>query len=62
MYEYEKVRRLEYGEEGASFIPVCDKCHRFVKADESIFAYDREKTNATCSKCGRTKMIFEGYL
>ena len=34
-YEYQKMRRLVY-EGGATFIPVCVTCHRFVKANDSI--------------------------
>ena len=63
-YEYENMRRQGY-EGGAIFIPVCEKCHRFVKADDHItldgFGNLYDETNATCSKCGRTKMIFEGF-
>ena len=64
--EYENMRRITYGY-GTSFIPVCEKCCRFIKADKSIMfnfdgAFDQEKPNATCKKCGRTKMLFEGYI
>lgn len=62
MYEYENTKRLVYGDEGATFIPVCEKCGRFIKADKIIYVNDRKKNNATCSKCGRTKMVFEGYV
>ena len=66
------LRRLSLGisgvaqvyESGATFVPVCEKCGRFVKADESIFfseAKGVQTPNATCSKCGRTAMIFEGF-
>jgi ssDNA-binding Zn-finger/Zn-ribbon topoisomerase 1 len=65
MYEYEGVPRIVYGE-GATFIPVCPKCGRFVKADETIRFCEakgiEEKPNATCSKDGRINMIFEGYI
>ena len=65
MYEYEGVRRLVYGD-GATFIPACGKCGRFVKADETImfngFGELADQPNATCSKCGRIEMLFEGYL
>lgn len=66
-FTYEGVRRLSYGEgefEGATFIPVC-KCGRFVKADESVRlnGYGHPVgANATCSRCGRVEMIFEGYV
>jgi len=67
---YESVRRVVYGEkgsewEGATFIPVCEKCSRFVKPDK-MMRFKNEtisnKNNATCSKCGRTHMLFEGFL
>jgi len=63
-YAYENTRRVRYGD--AQFIPVCIKCGRYVKADSTILV-DMEgringEPNATCSKCGRTEMIFEGYV
>jgi DNA-directed RNA polymerase subunit M/transcription elongation factor TFIIS len=61
---YETLRRKVYGE-GMTFVPVCFKCGRFVKADEVVYERsDRLKPgpNATCAKCGRTEMLFEGYL
>lgn len=70
-FEYEGVRRIVFGEggeenEGATFIPVCKGCGRFVKPDKKVtLTYDgppADKPNATCKKCGRIKMIFEGYL
>lgn len=62
---YEGVRRVVYGEEGATYVPVCERCGRFVHADpfiriNGLGESDREH-NATCSKCGRTRMLFEGY-
>jgi len=66
MYEYENVRRLTYGDEGASFVPVCVRCGRFVKADKTIKISDMFglslESNATCKKCGRTEMVFEGFV
>lgn len=63
--DYENVRRIEY-EEGATFVPVCEKCGRFVKADNSVWISEgiglKDCPNATCSKCGRTKMLFEGFI
>ena len=57
-------RRIVFGD-GAYFIPKCEKCYRYVKADELIpFDWQdqpADRPNATCSKCGRTQMIFEGY-
>ena len=66
--EYEGVRRLVYGEgeyEGATFVPVCKKCGRFVKADATMGFRNQTVAlgpNATCSRCGRTEMIFEGFI
>lgn len=64
MNEYEGMRRLCYGDESATFVPVCAKCGRFVKADPQVFTTPDgpKEPNATCRKCGRTAMIFEGYL
>lgn len=65
MNEYEGMRRICYGEDGATFIPVCEKCGRFVKADAimTISELDGPKEpNATCSLCGRVPMIFEGFI
>jgi hypothetical protein len=62
--EYENVRRIAYGDEGATFVPVCKTCGRFVKADAKILvshALGPIAPNATCKKCGRTEMLFEGY-
>ena len=65
MGEYENTRRLQY-EDGATFVPVCERCGRFVKADKCIYCNDEvglsPKANATCSKCGRTHMLFEGFI
>lgn len=63
---YENTRRLVYGD-GAIFIPVCHKCGRYVKADATLFfnkLYGSLKPgpNATCAKCGRTEMLFEGFI
>jgi hypothetical protein len=63
---YEGMRRICYGDEGATFVPVCEKCGRFVKADQNVvFTYDGpplDAPNATCKKCGRVQMLFEGYI
>ena len=65
MCNYEGVRRIQYGE-GATFVPVCEKCHRFVKPDKTVEISEilglSKNSNATCSKCGKTKMIFEGFV
>jgi RNA polymerase subunit RPABC4/transcription elongation factor Spt4 len=65
MFEYEEVRRITYGE-GATFVPVCERCGRFVKPDQFILVNEvdglKDQPNATCRKCGRTKMVFEGFV
>lgn len=72
MYEYEHVRRVVYGATspdgggGAWFVPVCPQCGRFVRADATMqFGPDGEYQdgpNATCAKCGRVEMPFEGFI
>lgn len=63
-YEYPNTSRRNYG--GALFVPVCPNCRRYVTADKSIMIKGTgeivEKPNATCSKCGRVSMPFEGYF
>lgn len=68
-YAYENTRRVTYQDDGlfgtAQFIPVCENCGRYVKADETIKLSEAglsNDCNATCSKCGRTHMIFEGFF
>ena len=69
-HEYESMRRVVYGDKnseyaGATFVPVCARCFRFVKADKTMrFQHNTvsKKPNATCTKCGRTTMLFEGFL
>jgi hypothetical protein len=69
-HDYEGVRRVVYGDHsdeygGATFIPVCEHCGRFVKADKMMrFKGETisDETNATCSKHGRTHMLFEGFI
>lgn len=63
------MRRISYNDTymgDAVFIPVCENCHKFVKPDEKIKVNEikglSEEHNATCKKCGRTKMIFEGFF
>jgi len=62
---YENVRRVVY-DGGATFVPVCAVCLRFVKADKTILVNEwlglKDQPNATCRKCGRTKMLFEGFF
>ena len=64
--EYENMRRISYGEEGATFIPICKECGRIVKPDASVYFNGlgevSKRPNATCSKHGRINMIFEGYI
>ena len=65
-YEYINTRRVSY-KGGATFVPVCMKCGRYVKADEVIHVNGCDgglikKPNATCKKCGRTEMVFEGFF
>lgn len=69
MYEYENLRRIQYGDDYygfATFIPVCPKCGRFVKADKTISIGEAgikpNEPNATCKKCGRVEMPFEGFM
>ncbi len=63
-HEYEHVGRIRY-KGGATLIPACGKCHRFVKADKTILVNEedalKDQPNATCSKCGRKKIFFEGF-
>ena len=63
-YTYENVRRVVYGD-GATFVPVCAGCGRFVKADETVRLSDAglmPGPNATCKKCGRVEMLLEGFI
>ena len=53
-HEYESVRRVIYGDgdyEGATFVPVCEMCGRFVKPGTVTFRNDTigHEPNATCS-------------
>ena len=60
-FEYPNTRRVGYNlgeyEGTAYFLPVCEKCGRYVKMDKSIQWNElygvKEQPNATCSKCGR---------
>ena len=64
--EYVNVRRVVYDPSGATFVPVCMKCHRFVRADDEILVSEARglspDPNATCKRCGRTTMHFEGFV
>ena len=70
---YENTRRLCFGEDGYTFVPVCRSCGRYVKADPTITtrivpgteehwcpAMEPMEPNATCARCGRTAMVWEG--
>lgn len=67
---YENVRRVIYdasasGNGNAIFVPVCEECGRFVKADPSLMFNENtgiSGPNATCQKHGRIEMIFEGWF
>jgi hypothetical protein len=68
-YEYFNTRRIIYNIENEGhlcFIPVCPKCGRYVKSDESVLVNLlgelKKESNATCKKCGRIEMPCEGYL
>lgn len=58
--------RVCYGEDNATFVRVCPKCGRFVKADKTVrFTYDgppADRPNGTCAIHGRIQMPFEGYI
>ena len=67
MAEYENVSRVNYGSEESgtlSFIPVCPLCGRFVAPDKTVRIAEVliDEPNATCSKCGRVEMPFEGFV
>lgn len=56
--------RVVYGE-GATFVRVCPRCGRIVKADDALMTRGGSVTmepNATCSRCGRVAMPFEGWV
>lgn len=64
-FAYEGFRRVRYGDEGATFVPVCPSCGRFVRADAEVTLRGDGQpvgTNATCTKHGRVQMPFEGYV
>lgn len=65
-WHYENTRRVTYDGDGATFVPVCEKCGRYVKADDTILVSEasglHDGPNATCKKCGRTRMLFEGFI
>ena len=65
---YPDTRRVTYGDDNAQFVPVCPKCGRYVKADKTIVTHGcdnevrEDEPNATCARCGRVAMPFEGYF
>lgn len=62
VHEYENIRRVVFG--SAHFVPVCEKCNRFVKPYKKIklnYFGQPVGNNAVCKKHGRTTMIFEGH-
>lgn len=63
MSDYEGTTRIVY-DEGATFVPVCEKCGRYVKAPKTVLVNglgEVKEPDINCSKCGKSKMIFEGY-
>lgn len=74
--EFEKFRHVNYGD--LSFHAICPKCGEPVKADEQIsvlkslddsfkpldnsFIPILNEPNATCEKCGRIIMLFDGKI
>ncbi len=64
LHDYEQSPRITYC--GAQFVRVCPRCGRFVKADPEIITKGEQVQegvpNATCRKCGRIEMPFEGWL
>ena len=66
-HAYPETRRISYAFEEAGtavFVPVCMACGRYVKGDDSLTAGQvlGGQPTATCSKCGRTRMPFEGFF
>lgn len=58
-----------YGEpdEGdAVFVRRCEKCGRIVKADKTMTFQGEHmqpvEPNATCAKCGRVAMLWQGWF
>ncbi len=63
--ECEESPRVSYGD-GAQFVRICPKCGRFVRPDPEIITkgeqVQEDMPNATCRKCGRVAMPFEGWF
>jgi hypothetical protein len=51
---------------GATFIRQCETCRRYVKPYRSIRTNEacglHPGPNAKCRKCGRTRMVFCGFM
>lgn len=51
---------------GATFVRVCESCGRFVAPYKIIFCGEEaglaDRPNARCRKCGKTKMLFVGFM
>ena len=67
-HEFADERRVSFGDDdsecaGATFVPRCPKCFRFVKARDTITFKGSQPhgPNADCKKCGPVEMWFEGY-
>lgn len=63
-YTYENTPRVQF-RNGATFVPKCEKCGRFVRVYKSVRfdGHGQPKgPNCHCKKCGRTQMIWEGYF
>lgn len=62
-YHFEGDRRITYAG-GAVFVPKC-ACGRYVKPDATVRVGEQglaDEPNATCSRCGRVEMYFEGFF
>lgn len=60
---FEKLRHRRYGQ--LSFHAICPKCGEPVQADNSIDCIEGgyvKQPNATCLKCGRVEMPFDGVV
>ena len=64
--DYVGLRRVAYGPDHATFVPVCSQCGRFVRADPAVSISEvsgvAKQPNATCKRCGRVEMLFEGFI